>query len=80
MQVSHFDGKKEPKQPVAIEGTSDICGNLRSFYQAVREGTPIYPSLADGARAVAVVFAAEDAARSGKTINVRALYPELFPA
>jgi predicted dehydrogenase len=80
LQVTHLDGRKEPKQPVVAEGTSDICGNLRSFHHAVRQGSPVYPSLADGARAVAVVFAAEDAATSGRTINVRALYPELFPA
>ncbi|MBU4212015.1 MAG: Gfo/Idh/MocA family oxidoreductase [Verrucomicrobia bacterium] len=67
-QVTHLDGKKEPKVPVAIGEGGDICGNLRSFHRAVREGGTPYPSLIDGARAVAVVFAAEQAAKRGATV------------
>lgn len=71
MQVEHMDGKKQPMQPVKITGKDDICGNLRSFYKAVRNGGTPYPSLIDGARAVLAVFAAEDAAKSGKTVRVQ---------
>jgi 1,5-anhydro-D-fructose reductase (1,5-anhydro-D-mannitol-forming) len=73
LQTSHLDGKKEPKVPVTIEGVSDNCGNLRSFYDAVRNGGTPYPSLIDGARAVAVVFAAEEAAKTGRTVKVIAI-------
>jgi predicted dehydrogenase len=58
--------EKEPEIPVTVETSpDDQTGNLRSWYRAVRGGGPCYPSLTDGARAVAVVFAAETAARSG---------------
>jgi predicted dehydrogenase len=72
-QITKLDGKKEPKVPLPIEGKSDICGNLRNFYDAVVNGRAPYPSLLDGARAVAVVFAAEDSARSGKMVEVPSL-------
>lgn len=63
--------EKEPEISVAVETTpDDETGNLRSFYHAVRSGTPCYPSLVDGARAVVVVFAAEMAARSGRAEDV----------
>jgi len=61
----------EMHQPLALPAGSDPEGSLKSFYQAVREGTPPYPSLLDGARAVAIVFAAEQAARTGKTVDLR---------
>lgn len=64
-QVEHHDGKKQPQIPVPIEGEEDPGGNLRSFYRAVREGGEPYPSLLDGARAVAPVFAAEESAKQG---------------
>ena len=72
-QTTHLDGKKEPKVPVAVAGAHDLCGNLRSFHQAVREGGTPYPSLMDGAKALAVIFAAEEASKSGKTVSVKAL-------
>jgi predicted dehydrogenase len=68
MQVTHLDGKVEPKVPVEVAGEDDPCGNVRSFYHAVRGGGEPYPSLQDGARAVAVVFAAEDSARAGRWV------------
>lgn len=79
-QVTKLDGKKEPKKPVAVRGTTDPCGNLRSFYRAVRKGGVPYPSLLDGARAVAVVFAAEKSAKTGRAMPLRKLFPELFPS
>ncbi len=60
----------EPHEPFALDEGGDGCGNLRSFYQAVREGGVPYPSLVDGARAVAVVFAAEESAKTGVAVNI----------
>jgi predicted dehydrogenase len=48
----------------------DICGNIKSFYKAVREGGEPYPSLKDGARAVMVVFAAEESSKTGRTVEI----------
>ncbi|MHB9130688.1 MAG: Gfo/Idh/MocA family protein [Armatimonadota bacterium] len=56
--------------PLEMPKGNDICGNLKSFYTAVREGGEPYPSLKDGARAVMVVFAAEESAKTGKTVEV----------
>ncbi|MBI2437586.1 MAG: hypothetical protein HYV36_02070 [Lentisphaerae bacterium] len=70
MQTTHLDGKKEPHVPLAVTGTTDICGNLRSFYQAIKRGGEPCPSLADGARAVQVVFAADESARTGRPVAV----------
>jgi predicted dehydrogenase len=60
----------EPHVPYPLPGGSDICGNLKSFHNAVRNGGEPYPSLMDGARAVMVVFAAEEAAKTGRTITI----------
>ncbi|HEY3398730.1 MAG TPA: Gfo/Idh/MocA family oxidoreductase [Armatimonadota bacterium] len=64
-QTTHFDGKQEPHVPVEILPAVCDHGNLRSFFSAIREGTPMYPSLQDGARTVAVVFAAQASAQQG---------------
>lgn len=70
IQRTYLDGKKEPLSLLKISGKADVCGNLKSFHRAIREGGTPYPSLADGAKAVAVVFAAEESARTGKTVEV----------
>jgi predicted dehydrogenase len=57
------DNRQEPRLAVKIDGQADACASLRSFYDAVRRGGTCYPSLSDGARAVAVVFAADKAAK-----------------
>lgn len=72
-QETKLDGQKEPETPVTITGKSDIGGNLRGFYRAIREGGQPYPSLIDGARAVQAVFAAEESARLGRPVDVRGL-------
>jgi len=72
VQLTKLDGKKEPIVPVQVEGETDACGNVRSFYRAVREGGEPYPSLMDGARAVAVVFAAEESAKKGAPVRIPA--------
>jgi predicted dehydrogenase len=63
-------GVAEPHVPFKFKGKSDHCGNVRSFYNAVREGGEPYPSIKDGARAVLAVFAAEKSAKTGKTVKV----------
>ena len=63
-------GLAEPHQPIKFEGKGDACGNLRSFFNAVRHGGECYPSMKDGARAVAVVFAAEESTKTGRTVAV----------
>ncbi len=63
-------GAKMPRTPLQIEGEDDLCGNLRSFYTAIRQGGVPYPSARDGALAVAVVFAAEQAARTEGTVEI----------
>jgi len=62
--------EKEEQRPLRPSGRTDVCGNIRSFYNAVRNGGEPYPSLKDGARAVAVVFAAEEAAKTGRKVKV----------
>jgi UDP-N-acetylglucosamine 3-dehydrogenase len=57
-------------EPLALPSGSDICGNVKSFFNAIRNGGALYPSLKDGARAVLVVFAAEEAAKTGRTVDV----------
>ncbi|MGD0089681.1 MAG: Gfo/Idh/MocA family oxidoreductase [Planctomycetota bacterium] len=64
-------GAAEPHRPFKLGlGKADICGNLKSFYRAVRQGGEPYPSLRDGARAVQAVFAAEESARTGRAVDV----------
>lgn len=61
----------EPNRPFKIGlGNTNVCGNLKSFYHAVREGGEPYPSLTDGGRAVSVVFAAEESAKTGRAVKV----------
>lgn len=72
MQEEFLDNQKQPMNPVAIEGESDATGNLRSFYNGVRHGTPVYPGLLNGARAVAAIFAAEESARTGRVVPLLA--------
>lgn len=66
-------GGREAMEPVPLIEDGDHCGNLRSFYRAIREGGECYPSLKDGALAVQVVFAAEQSAKTGQTVQVKAL-------
>jgi len=62
--------EKEPLVLVDPDPHSDDTGNLRSFYNAIRSGETCYPSLIDGARAVEVVFAAEQSARSQSIVDI----------
>ncbi|MCZ7647688.1 MAG: Gfo/Idh/MocA family oxidoreductase [Planctomycetota bacterium] len=65
LQVTKLDGGYEPIAPVPVEGEADLCGNLRGFHRAIREGGAPYPGLREAAHAVAVVFAAEASAKQG---------------
>jgi predicted dehydrogenase len=76
LQREHLDGKAQPREVVTVTGENDVCGNLRSFYRAIREGGEASPSLRDGAAAVNVVFAAEESARTGGAVEVRPVLEE----
>lgn len=65
LQVTHLDGQYEPLVPVPLDPAGPAHGELRSWYNGIRQGTPVYPGLLDGARAVAVVFAADQSAQCG---------------
>ena len=65
-----FDGSIETVEPIELDPHESRTGSLESWYGAVTTGATPYPSLEDGARAVAVVFAAEKAARSGRRETV----------
>ncbi len=68
MQVENLDGKQQPLVAVPVTGETDETGGLRSFYDGVRNDMPVYPNLLDGARAVSVVFAAEESAKTGRPV------------
>jgi predicted dehydrogenase len=70
MQDVGQNDEMEPRVPILVTEKSDPTGHIRSFYHAVRNGGTPYPSIVDGARAVAVVFAAETSAKTGKTVMV----------
>ena len=68
-----LDNSREVVEPQPITEPDDRCGNVRSFYHAVRSGGTPSPSLADGARAVLVVFAAEESAKTGQVVAIPAV-------
>jgi predicted dehydrogenase len=68
-KVSGVNGV-EPLESVPLIGEEDLCGNLRNFHRAIRQGGECYPSLQDGARAVQVVFAAEESARTRRVVKI----------
>ena len=48
---------------------------LRTFVDCARDGRPSHPDLADGAASLAVILAAEDAARTAAAVDVAAFSP-----
>ena len=70
IQRGRLDGGFEVQEPFPLVGEDDPTAGLRAWYAAVRCGSDegLYPGLIDGVRAVDVVFAAEEAARSGRTV------------
>lgn len=69
-QTAGQPGHKEELVPLVYAASTHHHGTegVESFYQAVREGGIPYPSLRDGALAVAAVFAAEESAKSGQIV------------
>lgn len=71
VQVAVDGCKAEKHQEIELKGVEeDPNGSLKSFYNAVRTGSKCYPDLLDGAKAVAVVFAAEESAKTGKVVRI----------
>ncbi|MBC2602946.1 Gfo/Idh/MocA family protein [Puniceicoccus vermicola] len=68
MQKARMDGGKEPVEEVSVPAGSEVSGNLVNFFRAIRESTPVYPSLRDGLSALRIVFAAEQSARTGMPV------------
>lgn len=75
LQRGRMDGGPEARTPIPACHPTDPCGNLRSFYHAIVEGLPCTPSLADGLKAVQVVFAAQRSAESGRPVEIEPLSP-----
>lgn len=75
MQNVGQNNELEPRIPIVPDEKGDPTGHIRSFYNAVRNGGVPYPSIFDGARAVAVVFAAEESAKTGKVVAVERINP-----
>lgn len=74
IQRRGLPGEKEPKEPLLVdESQTDPCGGLRNFYNAVMFGEPCYPSIVEGAQALSVIFAAEESAKLGIPVKVKAL-------
>lgn len=72
IQRCRLDNRFEPHEPFALAGDDDPAANLRAWHAAVRRGGDegLYPGLDDGIRAVAVVFAAEESARTGRPVEL----------
>ena len=66
--------QKEERVKVAIPGLDTgkhhSPRSMLSFFDAIRKGGTVSPSLANGANAVAVVFAAEESAKTGRAVDV----------
>lgn len=76
LQTFTENGAKEPWEPVVVpdyrvEAEKQHSGNPLGFHDAiVNDGPSPYPTMRDGAQAVAVVFAAEQAARQGQHVAI----------
>ncbi len=69
---------RQPLENVNLDSGGDGLETMREFAQAIRNrGGRVYPSLLDGARAVAVVFAAETSARTGVVVELNDI-PETY--
>jgi predicted dehydrogenase len=72
------EGSYEPHEVLEPLGESDPTGSLQNFYQAVRQQNPAlcYPGIFEGARAVAVTFAAEESSRTGGPVALDKYLPD----
>lgn len=73
-QARSLEGKPEPKLRIEEKdfpvGKDHSTTNVRTWAQAIRgEGEP-FPSIYDGASAVAAIFAAEESSRTGRIVAV----------
>ncbi|MCL1857337.1 MAG: Gfo/Idh/MocA family oxidoreductase, partial [Kiritimatiellaeota bacterium] len=67
-----YRGPVEPREELTIPPAPPhaLEGNVLSWYDGIRKGTPVYPSLEDGIAAIQVVFAAEESAKTGKMVAI----------
>lgn len=74
-QTDYHDGAEQVNIEVEFDKSTEgkESGGLVSFYNAIRKGSDIYPSLLDGAKAVAAVFAATKSAKTGTPIKIKDL-------
>jgi predicted dehydrogenase len=69
-QQRRTDNGYEPRETVVVEDQKLSYGDVLSFFGAIRHGEALYPSLQDGARAVAAVFAAEESAITNRPVTI----------
>jgi predicted dehydrogenase len=67
-----YRGPVEPREELTMPETPPraLEGNVLSWYEGIRKGTPVYPSLEDGIAAVRAVFAAEESSKTGKLVKI----------
>ena len=70
LAAPNYSGAAELIERLDLPSHGDRTSSVRSWYGAIRCGSAASPSLEDGARAVAVVFAAETSARVGHPVDV----------
>jgi predicted dehydrogenase len=68
-------GEVEERTPVEVPASEPghLYANLAEWHRAIRTGTPNYPNLEDGIRAVLPVFAAEVAAKDRREVATGSL-------
>ncbi len=63
---------KQPLEDVQLDAGGDGLATMREFASAIRAGGgDVYPSLQDGALAVAAVLAAEESSKTGTVVQVK---------
>ncbi len=72
LQRGRLDGGFEEHESFAITGEDDATAGVRAWHAAVQRGSDegLYPGLLDGVRAVSVVFAAEESAKTGARVAI----------
>jgi len=66
-----YANKEEPRENLNTSKVkAAVDGSLMSWFNGIRKGTPLYPSLEDGIAAVKVVFAAEESSKTGKMVKL----------
>lgn len=79
-RAKNCSGACEPKETIEFSGKADPTASLRNFYDSVRANDPsiCYPGIREGARAVAVTFAAEESAKTGLSVSVDKYLPKAW--